>query len=210
MDNLELNLLNDWQKLSEKKFITNTTKKQDIMKAINTESVSAISKLKKRMKAKINWIIFFIISFSIWMMFSINRPELLVVLGITNLIYIISFFMMWSSYKKMDSELDLNKSTLEVLKKNASLLNNALSYERLFGLFTFPLALIFGVLISNLYNGHTISETFDNQKLMMSLMILIVIVVPFMYLLSEKMNKIAFGKLKEKLEKNIIKLEMFQ
>ena len=210
MDNKDFDIIQEWQRLSQQKFSNSKTNKIDIMNAINQESNSTIQMLKSRLKTKVNWIIFFISALSIWMVFSIGKAELLIILGMANLIYIIAFVLMWPQYRKMDSTIDFSDNTLDHMKKNYQLLKTALHYERLFGLFTFPISLIIGALIANQYKGVSILESFQNERLVLMLMVLLIVLVPLMYILSERMNKCAFEPLKSKLEKNIIRLEMLQ
>ena len=205
------NILNEsWVKLKAEKFENSTLNKTDVMNAINKESNLALDKLRTRARQKMNWIIFFILMFSVWMLFSLGNKDLLLVLGVINASYIISLIALWPKYKSMASGSQVSDNTLQMMKQSHSALMGLLSIERFFGVIGFPLSLIVGALLSRIYNGYTIVETVADNRWLIFVIIAIIVVVPFMYLLSEFMNKKAFGDLKQRLENNITKLELLQ
>ena len=210
MDNQELDLFKDWQKLATNKFSSQNIKKQDIMDAIHKDSSSTISKLKKGLKVKIMWVITFITIFSIWMLCSLDRPELLMIVGAFNLSYFIALILLIIQYKKMDSEIDYTSNTLGAMKKNLKLITNALKLEHTWGLFTLPSSIVVGVLVSRHYNGYTIMETFTDASYLSKIVITMLIVLPIAFILTNKMNKSAFGKHIEKLKENITRMELIQ
>ena len=60
----EFNVLNPiWEKIKTEKFSSSTLKKEEIMKAITKESSLTIFELKKRLKYKMYWAIFFALTF---------------------------------------------------------------------------------------------------------------------------------------------------
>lgn len=210
MDNKEIDLFKDWQKITEEKFSLQTIKKQEIMNAIHNDSNSTIATLKKNLKYKMMWIIAFIICFSVWMMFSLDRPELLMIVGALNLSYVIGFILISIKYRKMDNELDFTGNSLSTMKKNLSLIKGALKIEQNWGLFTLPSAIIIGILVSRHYNGYTIMETLTDSSYLIKIIILLVVMVPLAVMATNKMNKSAFGKQIDKLRDNISKLELIQ
>jgi len=210
MDNQEIDLFKDWQKIAQDKFSSSKIKKQEIMDAIHNESNSTIFTLKKGLKTKIKWIIFFIILFTTWMLCSLNRPELLMIIGFLNISYIISLFLMVKQYKKMDSDLDYTGNTLGTMKKNLKLISTALQLERIWGFFNMPIAIIIGILISRHYKGFSILDTFSDPYYLTKIIVIMIIMLPLSLILTNKMNKSAFGKHTEKLKENIIRLELIQ
>lgn len=213
MDNRELDLFKDWQKLASEKFSSNNIQKQEIMDAIHKDSNSTISTLKKSLKIKIMWVTAFITLFSTWMLFSLYRPELLLIVGAMNASYFIALLLLVSQYKKMDSGLDITSNTLATMKKNLNLISNALKIEHTWGLFTLPSALIVGILVSRHYNGYTIMETFSDPSYLLKIIIIIimmVIILPIAFITTNKMNKSAFGKYIDKLKENITRMELIQ
>ena len=199
-----------WQQLVDEKIHSDKLNKQDIMEAIKKESNYVMASISKRLKAKLNWIIFFIVVFSLWMVFAFKNTELFLILAGFNAIYVISFFLLWVPYRKMTHHIELDGNILSTLKHNYKHLTDALKLERLFGIATFPIAIIVGALISRNLNGYSIQETFQNERILMVMIIGMVVLVPLMYFMSEKMNKSAFGELKAKMEKNINQLELVE
>jgi len=208
MNNIDNELTHYWQQLKDRKFENRNFDKTLIMESINKESRLTINMLKKRFRIKIMWIVFFILCFSVWMLLSLANKELLMVLGILTLLYVISLAALLPRYSKMDQTIDMADNTLEVMRRNYKALKSMLSIERLFGVIGFPIALIAGSLISRIYKGYSLHETIHDEGLLRFLIIAILILVPIMYLSSELMNKKAFGKLKETLEKNIARMEL--
>ena len=202
-----MDLYQFWQDLSEKKFSQPTLKKEEIMQAIHKESNSTISKLKKRLKFKLYWIIFFIALFSIWMLFSLGNLELLSLISFFNAVYIFGLLTLGYQYRKMNNELPYDGSTLSLMKRNAKLIKKALRIETISGLFLMPTAVVGGILVSNLYNGYTIAETLQNQHLLITTLGFLIVVVPLLSWLSSKMNAYAFGQYIHELEANIAKME---
>lgn len=198
-----------WAQFGDENFTIQKINKTEIMEAITVESKLTLVTLKKRLLAKIRWVVFFILAFGIASLFSLDNIEMVGVLCLFNAIYILSFFYLWNQYKKLRIEQDLSANTLDVLRYNYTCLKRVLNMERIFGVMTFPLAIIVGALISRLQKGFTLAESLNDQRLLLFLIGGILILVPLMYLMSEKMNKIAFGELKSNLEKNITRLEMF-
>jgi hypothetical protein len=210
MDNQELDLFKDWQKLASEKFSSNNIQKQEIMDAIHKDSNSTISTLKKSLKVKIMWVIEFITLFSTWMLFSLDRPELLMIIGAINVSYFVALILLISQYKKMDSELDITGNTLSIMKRNLKLISKALKIEQTWGLLTLPSAIIVGVLISRHYNGYTIMDTFSDPSYLLKIIIMMIVILPLAYIMTNKMNKIAFGKYIDKLKENITRMELIQ
>jgi len=210
MDNQELDLFKDWQKLASEKFSSNNIQKQEIMDAIHKDSNSTISTLKKGLKVKIMWVVLFITLFSVWMLFSLNRPELLLIVGAINVSYTIALILLITQYKKMDSGIDPSDNTLSSMKKNLKLISNALKLEQTWGLFTLPSAIIVGILVSRHYNGYTIMETFSDPSYLSKIIILMLIITPIAFIMTNKMNKSAFGKHLDKLKENITRMELIQ
>ena len=210
MDNQELDLFKDWQKLASEKFSSHNIQKQEIMDAIHKDSNSTISTLKKSLKIKIMWVIAFVTIFSTWMLFSLDRPELLMIVGAMNASYLVALLLLVSQYKKMDSELNITGNTLSTMKRNLKLISKALKLEQTWGLFTLPSAIIVGILVSRHYNGYTIMETFSDPSYLSKIIIMMVVIIPIAFILTNKMNKSAFGKYIDKLKENITRMELIQ
>ncbi len=202
-----MDLLKEWQQLHQEKFNYSPIKKEQIMKAIYQESKSTITILKKRLAAKLYWIIFFLIAGGVWMAFSLDNPELLMIQGAFMIAYLLGLIVMGLEYRKMDSDFDFTNQTLPFIKKQEQVLRRALNFEKIWGVIAFPLAILGGLLIPHVYEGKTLVEFFQDSKSLGLALILIIVLVPIMYLIGGKMNKSVFGSLMEQLQNNIRRME---
>ncbi|MEO1258659.1 MAG: hypothetical protein AAFZ15_07670 [Bacteroidota bacterium] len=202
-----MDLFKTWEKINQEKFSNQTIKKEEIMKAISKESSLTINELKKRLKYKIYWIVFFIALFIGWFIFSLSYPTVLPLIGTILSLYLIGFFVLFRQYKKMDTEIDPSMNILATMKKNKSLMEKALKHENYFGLVGFPVAVVCGLILGDLYEGQTILEVLSSSKTLVRILIFMVILVPAMKLLGDKMNNIAYGKYLKDLDTNIQKME---
>jgi len=193
-----MDLLKEWQQLHQEKFNYSPIEKEQIMKAIYQESNSTISTLKKRLKAKLYWIVFFLVAGSIWMLSSLDRPELLMIQGVFMLTYLLGLIIMGLEYRKMDNNLDFTDQTLPLMKKQDQLIRRALGFEKVWGIISFPMAIIGGLLVGHHYKGRTLMEFSQD---------LIVVLVPIMYFMTNKMNDYAYGGLMKDLQNNIRRME---
>lgn len=202
-----MDLLKEWQQLHQEKFNYSPIEKEQIMKAIYQESNSTIATLKKRLKGKLAWIILFLMAGGIWMLFSLNQPELLLIQGAFMSTYLLGLIMIGLEYRKMEDSFDFTDQTLPLMKKQDQAMRRALKLETIWGVITFPLAIIGGLLVGNHYKGVTLAEFFQNPKSLILALVLIVVLVPLMYFITQKMNRYAYGSLMDKLQNNIRRME---
>ncbi len=202
-----MDLLKEWQQLHQEKFNYSPIEKEQIMKAIYQESNSTISTLKKRLAGKLYWIIFFLIAGGIWMLFSLDQPELLMIQGGFMAAYLLGLIVMGLEYRKMDTNLDFNDQTLPLMKKQDQLIKRALNFEKIWGMVAFPLAILGGLLLGHVERGRTLADFFQDPKSLGLALILIIVLVPIMYFVTNKMNKFAYGDLVDDLQNNIRRME---
>jgi len=205
--NSNINLDAVWKKMADEKFSNSKIEKQNIMNAIKLQSTSDIVKLKKRLGDKILWVVFFIVSFLVLILFNFKNTEVRFLMGIAVIVYLLAGILLYYRYRQMGATIDKDLNVLDTMKSNLSSIKSALNSERIWGMFIVPLAVPFGMTLSRVLNGATISETIANPELRMKALILVCIITPIMFLVTEKMNKSAYGKLMKDLETNIIKME---
>lgn len=201
-----MDIYKEWKKLSESKF-SNQIKREEVMNAIYQESKSTISELKKRLGYKMNWVLFFALICTAGMIWTINKPQALLIFGVANIIYIASFFGLRFFHKRMDHQLKEDKSLLASLKLNENLLKSSLRLETNVTLISFPIILIGMILLKDVYNGLTILEAISGVNTLIVMVIVLAIGFPFVHFTGAKMNKIAFGAYLNNLRKNINQLE---
>lgn len=202
-----MDLFKEWEKVNQEKFSTSTIKKEEIMKAISKESTLTINELRKRLKYKIYWALSFIVLFVVWFIFSLSYPTVLPLIGVILACYLFGVAALYNQYRKMSREVDMSDNTLDAMKKHVRLVKNALQFENYFGLVTFPIAVICGLILDELYAGQTILEALSQDQMAVKLVISMVVLVPLLHLGANMMNEKAYGSFIRKLDRNIGKLE---
>ena len=201
-----MDIFEQWKKIEETKFDNSPIKKEDIMKAIYQDSLGTMETLKTRLKIKLNWIIFFIILFSGFMIYNYKRPDIMMIIGIVWANYAIGYFLIKRYYNRMGSDLS-NMNTLQVMKKNYQNITKALSAETKFGYLTFPIVITCSILTSGLLQGMSFMQVVTSPSYMISIIGCLVVLVPLGMLMANKMNDSAFSEFTTKLKDNIQKME---
>jgi len=211
MDNITYNdsdLAKDWQQMIEKKFNHSNIEKENIMNAITQESKSNISELKKRLKYKLYWTVFFIILFSGGFIASLNyNNELAMLVGFIVIAYVLGFASMFAKYRNIKENNIEGMSLLESLKSNFKAIKSVLNYEKIWGVAVFAPIIIVTILGGKVIKGLTIAESLNDPKTLLLAVAAITIIVPLMLWLGQKMNNFAYGELLKKMEENIVKME---
>lgn len=202
---LVMDINKQWQELEQAKFSNSHTNKEDIMNAIKKESVSTIAELKKRLKVKIMWIVFFIALFIGIACFNMQNIGVVTIMACATLCYAGGFIALYQEYKKMGTAKLFDTTALQSMQFNLDLIKSALKKEYIFGLITFPFAVLAGLMMSDLFKGLTLAESFDKMVTYQSVGTGIVIMIVVGYI-AYRMNKVAFGKQINKLEEQISQL----
>lgn len=199
-----------WQKLVDEKFNQSTINKDDIMDAIKMESQSSIAELKKRIKYKLFWAAGFTLLFTIILLFFLDNANMILLIGIGIAAYAIGFIAMYIKYKQINDNISNSSDILESMKYNARMIKSVLRLEKTWGLIFFIPAITMGILTGRILDGYSLAACFQNPKILTVILVAVLIFMPLLIWVSNKMNKIAFGKHLEKLETNIIKMETLQ
>ncbi len=196
-----------WTRMAKEKFESKKLEKENIMKALKQKSSLDINKLKKGLGIKILWCCGFLVSFFVLMLLNLDKVEFLKVMSVAVALYVLAAVIMYIEYRKMDSLSRMDDSVLELMRHNLKAITSALRMERIWGFFVMPLAVPGGILISSTLKGNSIMETLQDRQQLMVALVALIAVVPLMGLLTEKMNKSAFGAQIASLQENIIKME---
>ncbi|MEL6923249.1 MAG: hypothetical protein AAFO94_04310, partial [Bacteroidota bacterium] len=196
-----------WQELQEENFSTNKIDRDMILQAIHQESGSTMSHLKKHLLGKLMWIIFFAVSIGIWMLMSLSRPELLLILGAFLSYYLVGLLVTGWQYQRLDPVPDLNHNTLQIMKSHHRIISNTIRFEQAFGLFFFPIAVIIGMCTSLHYKGMALSEIFQDANILRIMIIAVIVLTPIGYWTTSLLNKKAFGQHLQQLKENIQQME---
>jgi len=206
MDNLDLNKV--WKKINEENFSSSKIKKEEIMNAISQESSLTISVLKKRLKYKLNWAIFFVVAFAGGMLWNLNNPQVLALLSVCLILYIFGVSALYYEYKEMDDHIDPSKNTLSEMKKQRDIMTRVLKNEERWGYISFPIIIIASLMLPKIIDGIPIIEIFSDLKFVAILVLSLIGLTSLGMWLAKKMNKSGYGAYLENLEENIKKLEV--
>lgn len=202
-----MDIYKEWEKLEQSKFSTKI-KNEEIMNAIYKESNSTVSELKKRLGYKLYWALFFMLICSAGMIWTIYKPQALLIFGLANIVFIISYLKLRSFHQKMDKNIDQDNNLLNSLKSNETLITSALNFETTSMFISLPVLIVGAALFQDVYTGQTIIETITVNKNLIMIVVFLSIGFPFVYFFGAKMNKIGFGSYLDKLRKNIHQLEL--
>ncbi|CDF80444.1 hypothetical protein BN863_27320 [Formosa agariphila KMM 3901] len=205
MDNLDFNQA--WKKINEEKFSTSTLKKEDIMEAILKESSSTISELKKRLKYKLYWLIFFIAVFTAIMLWNWDKPVVLAFLGVFSLLYCIGGYSLFREVNKMDDYIDASKDTLTEMKKHRDIMNSALRNERKWGMVAFPVMFVSALILPRMLKGTPFKELITDPVFLITVIVLTTLVTFLGQWAAKKMNTKGYGSYMDDLGMNIKKME---
>ena len=202
-----MEIFKEWQELNEKLFLNQSLNNDEIMKAITSESSSAIATIKKGLKIKSYWCLLFISGFTALMIFSRDNIESVIVIGIVNLMYVIGFFRIRSESKKMNSELQKDTNVLESMKRNAKIIQRSIYGENIVFVFGAPIIILCSLFYSHFNNGETFQMLINDSSFLKQALIWSIVSVPLVYFLGKFLNDKSFGPHISELEKNINKLE---
>ena len=180
------------------------------MESIYQDSNSTISQLRIRLQYKRNWIILFLVLGLIWAASSLQNSEVLIVIGVLFVLYLLGLVGILYFVHSMNKEINYSDKTLSLMKKNLELIKNSLKLENLWGLVAFPMALIAGVATPYLYKGTSLYTLSSDTTLLLTLLGVICIMVPIMFFLTNKMNKVGYGNSIDTLQKNIHQMEFLE
>lgn len=179
------------------------------MTAIHQESISTIAILKKRLKTKLNKHIQGILIFTpvVIYCFLMNEPAGIIPLGGMFILYGITILIMWLYYRQLNTNIDFTKPVLSYSQEQNQLIRKVLTFEKLWGTFFMPLALLCAGVGGAYYGERTISEFLDSPTKILVFLLIIFASGPLFYLDTARKNRIAFGSLLNNLENNIRRMK---
>ena len=198
-----------WRELEQAKFSHSQLNKEMIMQAIHTESRSTITKLKSRLKAKLNWVKFFIICFTAFAVFYYNNLSIVFIMIGAITIYSLAFWMLWQDYKKLGVIPNFENSALQHMKVNLSVIRAAIKNETMWGFIIMPCAILGGIALSGLIRGKSIGQSLELLS-SWSYALFVVVLAAVVMFLAIKANDSAFGQHIKQLEKQIKDLEAIE
>lgn len=203
-----MDLYKEWDTLNRTKFNNPTLNKQEIMKAINQHSHLTLAELQKKLRMKINFALVITAMQVIWMLFSLTKPDLVIIISIPLLVSIIGLITTVSYYKKLQINNLLVADVTSAIKTNITITKHILRFETITSLFGLPISVLTGTLAANFYMGHTLVDFAHNQIQLLTTIICLVVLVPLGLIFAIKMNEKAFGEHLQQLQENMRELEV--
>lgn len=202
-----MDIYKEWETLNQTKFKNTQITKEEIMKAIEHESKSSLEILKDRLKYKMYWVLSFTTISAVWMLFSLQKAELLLILSISSFSNVLQLIFILININKLAVGISLTSSTLHLFKSNVRVIKRILRTELIIGAFGLPISTLSAALIVNFYFGHTLNDFAHNPPQLVTVLICLIILVPLGIIAGVKMNEKAFGKDLHRLRENILQLE---
>jgi len=201
-----MDVYKEWEQLNQKIFSNESLKKEEIMNAIKSESVSAIHQIKKGLIIKSFWAVGFIVLFTTLMFFSGEFIEAVIAVGIINLIYLISFILLVFMVKRINTNILGKDNILQNLQVNAKIIKKALMFEGIVFVFNMPVIILCSMSWGSLIRGNTFNSLLNNSRFLTLAIVMCIILVPISYFLGKFLNKKSFGPHLDKMNDNITKL----
>jgi hypothetical protein len=177
---------------------------EQLKTACHSTSTGVMEKLNNRLRAKTYYTLSGIAIF-IGLLFVAPNTITIVLISIILAVYVIGGLILNKERKLIKEEIDLNndlKSTLETFHFKVT---RVLRYEELIGLTLYPISASAGFIVGLSVDGD-VGDFFDGWKGWAIWASVIAVLTPLCHWLAKWLNKIAFGKYLNQLEKNIVEL----
>lgn len=207
-----MDLHKTWQKISQDKFSNQTINKKAIMEAIQINSKNPMNEIRKGLFIKTGWIALFTLICLALLYTNWGNSSKVIILSLFLAYFLIGLIVLPLQISKLNRETDMTNNLKNTLRDYYTQVKQIINFEQTFGLFFFPIAIIGGFFygaISNPKYG-SIDVVLGNQRMVITLLVLVSIMVPLMYLLGKKLNNIAFGSYLKQLKSNINSLEKLE
>ena len=203
-----MDLQTQWNELKSNLLASTTIDNSVIISAIKKESKDAISILKNRLIKKLYWAIFFLVCFSFVLAGNYENIDLALIISSFIVYYLINVAYLIFQIRNLSSGIDLGMEPLNVLKVYLKTFKDTFAAVNTFFLLFVPVSIPAGLLLLDIYNGIEIIAIISSSTFLIKTAILVVILTPLAIYINKKMNQIAFGEYLEKLEQNVVKLEL--
>ncbi|MEO1052491.1 MAG: hypothetical protein AAFX87_17800 [Bacteroidota bacterium] len=194
-----MDLKETWERIAHDKLEKAPISQSEIEKAITSESIGLMSKLRKKILHKFYWIIFFMLIFAV-MIFLVPYPLVKVLLVVLWAAYVIGMALTFKEYRFMQQEDDMGADIKQALVNYHSRLTKFLKHEEYVGLALYPISVTAGFFLGY-FEGK--EEAIVDTKSLIALPIVILVVTPLCHWLAKWMNRYGFKKHMDKLKENI-------
>lgn len=175
--------------------------KQKLLEAINKKSELPLDALRKRLQAKLAYLVVFTIGYAALALY-INNSLIQSLLGFVIAVHVVFIAAFVKELLAMKNAENTETNLLQTMESNYHHIKRVLSYEKWYGMVVFPVIIPAGMLLGHLI-AEPSAEIVISTKQLLLMILLIATVGPLAHLSAQKMNKFAFGKYLNQLEQNI-------
>ncbi len=204
-----MNLQEIWENTFDDNEAIIQLSKQNIKEAIQKDSQSQLTALRRKMKQKLIWA--FSISAAVvpLIFLDLYNPEYLLVVGIIEAIFIIPSIILYIKYRQLRAEFDYSQAVLTALKDYYKQIKGMLRFEEITYIFLYPVSAVGGMCFSLVLAGSTLEDIFSDTEILTIMLVYSAIAVPLGALFAHYWNKRCFGKNLTQLRDYIAQLEGF-
>ncbi|MFK8101749.1 MAG: hypothetical protein AB8G15_04475 [Saprospiraceae bacterium] len=202
-----MDLQKAWKAHQDENFSQPKINKDMILQAIQQDSNSTMDKLKTNLFLKLMWVVLFTVSTLLFMLFNLDRTELLLILLFPLIYFLTGLIVLGLQYRKLSANMDFSKEPLTFMKNFDRALHRALQFETVSGLIFYPMAAITGFCIARHFKGVSLMEVFQDADALKMMLVAILILTPLAHFGAKAMNEKAFGSTIKCLKENIRKLD---
>ncbi|MFK7952619.1 MAG: hypothetical protein AB8B73_07205 [Ekhidna sp.] len=204
MDNLKLL----WNDLKEDTHQMTDFSKSEIQTTINQKSKGVMKTLAKKVYQKFIYCLIFTLMFAVIIPFA-GAFATKILLSILLAAYIIGDVLLWQEYQELKKHIDVMSNLLDNMKMVRTRIKSVIKYEQLVGLAIYPISVVAGLLLG-MSIGKENPTLMDKTSDWIVMVVSILVVVPISHWAAKAMNKKAFGKYLDKLDRNIVELETIE
>ncbi|MBR08256.1 MAG: hypothetical protein CMP48_11360 [Rickettsiales bacterium] len=180
---------------------TNLSEEEIKFTVNDSRSIGVIEKLRKNVKYKLGWAIFFTIMFALIIPFAFPLASQ-ILLSILLMAYAVGGILLFQELKILNKGVDMDGDLLSSLKTYRDRIKRVIRYEEIVGLTMYPISTSGGFLLGmQLFNREAV--IMDKAWHWATLIITVLIFTVLGHFAARKMNERAFGKYLTQLEDNI-------
>lgn len=185
-----------------------TSPEQLLEEALRKKSKGTMEQLKNRLKIKLYYLLFFITSLSIYALFRLNQPNILMLIGVVMLYMLPTGIIIYRYWRGLKNYPEMDGKLVDTLKFYKKSVKKALRVEENFGAFFIVASPLIGFLIAHFEKGGDWETFASDPKRLLIILIIVLVYAPIGLLGSRWMNKKAYGEFLDKLDGNIRELEI--
>jgi uncharacterized membrane protein len=175
-------------------------KAEMILQAMKAKKDDVLTKLQRKVTAKIAFIVSFIIMYTVLLLF-VNDWFVRSLFGVILLMHIAALVYFISEYKKLKQLIPMDGNIRDTLTNYKKRIRTVIRTEEIGGIFLYPLAITAGFFFSmSMKEDWNLAAIFADTKLVVIWLTTAILFTPIGHWMARKLNKKAFGSQLQKLE----------